>query len=512
MNYSPKIELGGIGLSLEQEKLVIRRYVLYSIAITVFYALLTLRNIILKPQPEDTISLIITGVIIAIFSLYFAIRNHFIAKNYITIIFSITAVFAFFSFNGITGLFVIDYINVVIFTSILFANRILIRYGIYYFIMITVLIFVQFNDLIPMRQDIIYFNPKTDSIIFIFTRLVLTVNMILYLKSRHNVERANLLRKNKAFIELTKRLEGTNEELITQNKQVSHQKKLIDNQNKELKVIQAELVQANNTLEDRIAIRTEDLVRVNQKLQSTLTKLDRFVYSASHDLSAPLKSLLGLVHIARLENPDERLLEHFNHIEKSINKQEEVIRDLIQFSRNNRSTIHRSEINLNNLIHEITTELRFYPGFSDVQLTYNLEKSEIVSDKSRIQMILSNILSNAIKYRDPEKEQSRIIVTSRETNSGWELEIEDNGLGIEPDQQEKIFDMFYRANEDIEGTGLGLFIVTEAVEKLYGTISLESRVGEGSKFKVVFDHSADVTDNAITTENDHQSGTKDFAQ
>jgi len=127
MTFSNKIDLSGIGLPIEQEILVLKRYVLYSIAITFFYALLTIRNIVLKSNPEDTVSLIVTLAISGIFSIYFVISNRVIAKNYITLVFSFTTIFSFFSFNGITVLFTIDFINVIIFTFILFNEKSLIK-------------------------------------------------------------------------------------------------------------------------------------------------------------------------------------------------------------------------------------------------------------------------------------------------------------------------------------------------------------------------------------------------
>ena len=150
------------------------------------------------------------------------------------------------------------------------------------------------------------FNEPLDNAIFILTRLILTVNMILYLKARHNAERLELMRKNDEFEKLTKELQSTNKDLIHQNKEVNRQKKLIDHQNEKMKMFQEELIEANNTLEDRIHIRTEELVNVNTKLKKTLRQLDQFVYSASHDLSAPLKSILGLVNVAKLENKNRR--------------------------------------------------------------------------------------------------------------------------------------------------------------------------------------------------------------
>jgi hypothetical protein len=173
--------------------------------------------------------------------------------------------FSFFSYGGMGGLFIIDLINNLVFTFILFNIKSLIRYGIYYFIRFGAPIMMQALGLITIRDPIIYFNEPIDNAIFILTRLILTVNMILYLKARHNAERLELMKKNEEFEKLTKQLQTTNEVLIIQNKEVNRQKKLIDHQNEKMKMFQQELIEANNTLEDRIHIRTEELVNVNAK-------------------------------------------------------------------------------------------------------------------------------------------------------------------------------------------------------------------------------------------------------
>ena len=479
-------DLSGIGLSIEQERLVIRSYLIYSIIITSFYAILTARNILLKSNPEDPQLLIGTLILIGIFCSYFLLKNHLFAKNYITIIFSLVAGLSFFSFKGITGLFTIDLINVIIFTFIIFNIKSLVRYGIYYLLLFSGLIMIQLNDFIPMSENVVYFNTKIDAIIFVITRLILTVNMILYMKYRHNIERLKLIQINTDYEKLTDQLKLTNDELKTQNEETTRQKKLIDDQNKKLKKVQQEIRDTNDALEERILIRTEELINVNKKLKKTLTELDRFVYSASHDLSAPLKSILGLVHVAQLEDTSCQLTEHFSYIKKSIQKQDKIIKNLIQYSRNNRNTIVITKIDLDLLIDDVLSELRFYPGYKELKIQKKLSVGHITTDESRIRTITNNLLSNAIKYRDQNKTDPYIKITTRKENGSWELEVEDNGQGIGNEEKSKIFDMFYRANEFSDGSGLGLFIVAEAVEKLNGSIQVKSRLEEGSIFTMSF--------------------------
>jgi signal transduction histidine kinase len=337
-----------------------------------------------------------------------------------------------------------------------------------------------------MSEVVVYFNTEIDTILFVVSRLILTINMIFYLKYRHNVERFNLIQRNLQFEKVNNQLIDANQELLSQNKEVSRQKKKIDQQNAKLRKIRLELEESNNSLEERILARTEELISVNEKLKKTLADLDRFVYSASHDLSAPLKSILGLVQIAKLENKDKLLNEHLNHIEKSINKQEIVINSLIQFSRNNRNETRVTAVDLDVLVDDMISDLKYYPGFNTVDIKKDLSVRKVVCDEGRLRMILNNLLSNGIKYQDSDKKDRFIRISSKANTEFWSLTVSDNGQGIGEDETGNIFKMFYRANEFSDGSGLGLFIVAEAIEKLNGSIKVESKLKEGSTFILNF--------------------------
>ena len=141
-----------VGLSVEQERLVLRRYIIYSLFIILLYALLTGRNYLQTSNPIALYSLIWSLVFMAICASYFFIKNHLIGKNFITIFFSLTLVLSFFSYNGINGFFTIDYINLLIFTFILYNTKSLIRYGIFFFIMFGGLIALQLTDVVPVQH------------------------------------------------------------------------------------------------------------------------------------------------------------------------------------------------------------------------------------------------------------------------------------------------------------------------------------------------------------------------
>ncbi len=300
--------------------------------------------------------------------------------------------------------------------------------------------------------------------------------------------------QNKEITSQNEELVSSNEELFAQNEEVVKQKEYIDIQNKELTKAHSELTNAhqeltkiNNSLEERVIDRTRELKESNVKLNKTVMDLDRFVYSASHDLSAPLKSILGLVNIAKLESTEKNLEVYLNYIEKSIKKQEKVIKSLIQYSRNSRLAIRVRQLNLSDLVDQIIAELRYMPGSDCVEIFNEVSVNTlIISDEQRILTILNNLLSNGINYRSNDQVKPFIKIQFIAKQDSWKLIVKDNGLGIAEDHQKKVFEMFHRANEQSDGSGLGLFIVKEAVDKLGGKISLKSALAIGSEFVLDF--------------------------
>ena len=323
--------------------------------------------------------------------------------------------------------------------------------------------------------------------------LIVLLIISFYYYKRYEFRRRQILleklvdEQNKEISTQNEELLAINEELVSQNDEVVMQRDFIDSQNTQLTKVQDELKMANLTLEEKIKIRTKELEESNKTLNKAVKELDSFVYSASHDLSAPLKSILGLVNIAKLEDKDKNLQVHLNYIEDSILKQENVIKNLIQYSRNARLTIKPEPINLFDLVNQVILELRYIRGSEDIKMINNLAEGEtILTDGQRMKMVVNNLLSNGIKYKDIDKNDSFVKIAFKQNDNSWQLIVEDNGQGIEEDQQEKVFNMFYRATEKSEGSGLGLFIVREAVERLEGKISVKSALGQGSIFELDF--------------------------
>ncbi|MCU0356031.1 MAG: ATP-binding protein [Cyclobacteriaceae bacterium] len=228
------------------------------------------------------------------------------------------------------------------------------------------------------------------------------------------------------------------------------------------------------------------LSKKNEELETANNELDRFVYSASHDLSAPLKSILGLVTISKMDTSPDASKLYLNEIERSVVKLDTFIAEILDYSRNKRSEVVPEQIKLHELCQEILDNLRYMEGYDRIQFDMNgLQDQHIRQDKTRLKIILNNLLSNAIKFqRYSNGHEPRVTISSRRKNSRHEISIADNGEGIRPEYRDKVFNMFYRASENAKGSGLGLYIARESVMKIGGKINLETEFGKGSVFTI----------------------------
>lgn len=228
-----------------------------------------------------------------------------------------------------------------------------------------------------------------------------------------------------------------------------------------------------------------ELKRKNQELVKINRELDRFVYSASHDLRAPLASLLGLIHVARLEKSPEKLEELFRLQEKSLARMDRFISDIVNYSRNSRLELNIQPVNLHELIHESFEQLGYMENAKRIRKEIRIQDDYLLhSDPDRLRIIFNNLLSNAIKYADLNKPDPYVLVAVRIDKTAAYIDVQDNGEGIPPEARDKVFDMFYRASVSKSGSGLGLYIVKEVVGNLGGNITLDSEFEKGTTIKI----------------------------
>jgi PAS domain S-box-containing protein len=235
-------------------------------------------------------------------------------------------------------------------------------------------------------------------------------------------------------------------------------------------------VTARKDAEEKLEQRNQELLKIN-------SELDRFVYSASHEMRAPLTSVLGLVNLASTgeEDPDKLML--LKMMQTSVERLDLFIKDIVHYARNSRLEVENERIDFPDLIAESIDQLKYMPEVANIRITTALDGDhEFYSDKKRISVVMNNLLSNAIKYSNPRVANPFIHIHVSQRTDAVALEIRDNGVGIREEYLDKIFNMFYRATMMQSGSGLGLYIVKEIIEKLEGSWGVCSKEGEGSTF------------------------------
>lgn len=222
----------------------------------------------------------------------------------------------------------------------------------------------------------------------------------------------------------------------------------------------------------------EELIKINKEL-------DSFVYSVSHNLRAPLMSVLGLINLVQLENRngDPGMNDYFQMMQHSIHKLDDTLKEILDYSRNARSALNVAEVDIRKLIEDAFERLKYIQGSDTMSKSIEITgNNSFHTDPYRLSVIVNNLVSNAIKYRDPNKVDQTVQVSMNITDTQLQMVLADNGIGIAKEFIHKIFEMFYRATERSEGAGLGLYIVRETVDKLGGKITVSSEPGMGTTF------------------------------
>lgn len=223
----------------------------------------------------------------------------------------------------------------------------------------------------------------------------------------------------------------------------------------------------------------------NEELHHTNRELDRFVYSVSHDLSAPLKSMMGLVNISKIETNPDKLRHYFDLIANRVNKLENFISEVLDFSRSNRKELKIERIELGKLLDEVLDNHKETDLYNRLHVERKLRVNYVHCDRLLLKIILNNLVTNAIFYQKKEaSHQPQLVLATHDDDSHVCITITDNGEGIPQEIQHKIFTMFFRGNLNSTGSGLGLYIAKEAATRIHGKIAFRSEAGQGTEFTV----------------------------
>jgi len=245
------------------------------------------------------------------------------------------------------------------------------------------------------------------------------------------------------------------------------------------------MLRLNYKFESTLMMREKDIEFRNQELLKVNAELDKFFYSASHDMRAPLTSIKGLIHLMEKSVDVKELKEYTAMLKGRAENLDQFIRSISEYASNSRQQVNYQVLNLKSVLKENLENFKFYPGANKVKIVLDVPGDLLIhSDAVRLQVIFGNIISNAFKYHDYSKDDPFLKIKCVVQHPTLRLSFEDNGSGIREEYLSKIFSMFYRASTTSEGAGLGLFIVSEAVDKLNGAIEVKSAYSVGTTFIV----------------------------
>lgn len=226
----------------------------------------------------------------------------------------------------------------------------------------------------------------------------------------------------------------------------------------------------------------------NEELKKINAELDNFVYSVSHDLRSPLLAIKGLINlIFQTTSIDQNVETYLKLAEESVLRLDSTIQEILEYSRNARLELDLKEVDLSKLVNTIFADLKFSAP-EGIELILEVEgSSSIITDETRMSVLLKNIIGNAVKYRRNIPD-AYVKVSISYNEEGSIISIEDNGQGITEKSLGKVFDMFYRGTSESIGTGLGLYLCKEIVDKFGGQLKVNSEWGQGSTFIIEHPH------------------------
>ena len=213
--------------------------------------------------------------------------------------------------------------------------------------------------------------------------------------------------------------------------------------------------------------------------------IEQFIYSCSHTLRGPLKSITGLVRLLKNVEAHPELDPKFlvQSIEKTVEKMEVILHDLEQFLSNSRQSIVTQSVEVNASLKEVLDEFQTEVEHHGIKISVAVDQYvPLYTDKNRFDTLLSQLISNAIHFRDEGKNKMEIGIRIKVTPVICTVHIEDNGIGINEEVLPHIFQLFYRGSERATGSGVGLYIVKEILNKMGGTISTRSTETIGTTF------------------------------
>jgi PAS domain S-box-containing protein len=226
------------------------------------------------------------------------------------------------------------------------------------------------------------------------------------------------------------------------------------------------------------------------EIQKVKAELDNFLYRASHDIRAPLATILGLTNLISYEKPTsfQNVLDYAQLIAQQVSHLDFVLKELSDVSYNNLHDVKVDEINIETVLKRIVKPLQEKFPFIQSQLILSASSPIFYSDLSRIKVILDNVIYNAFLYHNSSETKPFVKVYFNIMGSTVLIDVEDNGIGIDEPHLVSIFDMFFRIHSEKRGSGLGLYVAKSMVDKLGGSIKISSTPGKGTLVSIVLNN------------------------
>lgn len=271
----------------------------------------------------------------------------------------------------------------------------------------------------------------------------------------------------------------------------------------ERKQAEAALRQLNDELERQVQARTQELERRAQELERSNAELEQFAYVASHDLQEPLRTVSSFTELLAQEYGDRLDGEAEEYIEFIVDgalRMQQLVKDLLLFSRVNSRGKAFAPTVCKTVLERVLSNLQFAIIQSEGQITHD-PLPDVYADESQVQQLLQNLISNALKFRAEAPPHVHISATENAENAdqpsgGWTFCVSDNGIGIEPEYREQIFEIFQRLHSRriYAGTGIGLAICRKIVQRHGGQIWVEDSAEKGAAFYFTLPSKPELTD------------------
>ena len=230
------------------------------------------------------------------------------------------------------------------------------------------------------------------------------------------------------------------------------------------------------------------LKKSNRKLRTSNQELERFAYIASHDLKSPLRNISSFINLLNKKytaDLDETGKEYLQIISTNAKQMHHLIEDILEYSKNNTQTVNKEKVDLNKILNQLSAQLKGEERYQNCQINFT-QLPVLNSDFTRVKQVFQNLIENGLKYNDSDLR--KVTISFLEQKNTIHFLIEDNGIGMEEKYYDRIFEMFQRLHNEgaYEETGIGLAICKKVLLQLGGNIEVESEVGVGSVFELIF--------------------------